>query len=62
MTVNDLNKGIWRWLLLAIITLIVLIIRIAENGFFQENDWLLYLILPVSSWYSWHYFRKNRTS
>ncbi|HPH86998.1 MAG TPA: hypothetical protein PKV76_00945 [Chitinophagales bacterium] len=55
---RDLNSKAIRWLLLAIVTLIILIIRTARDGFFHGKDWLLYLILIISIAYVRHYSRK----
>jgi Zn-dependent protease with chaperone function len=58
MMLRDLNSKAIRWLLLAIVTLIILIIRTARDGFFHGKDWLLYLILIISMAYVRHYSRK----
>jgi uncharacterized membrane protein len=38
----------YRWLILAIVTIIIISIRTYRYGFFHGKDWLLYLILCMS--------------
>lgn len=37
-----------RWSILAIVTIIILIVRTINYGFFHGKDWLLYVILLIS--------------
>ncbi len=48
-----------RWLLLALVTLIILIVRTVRYGFFHGKDWILYVILAVSVFYVLYYRNKN---
>lgn len=52
------NKDVVRWLLLALVTLIIIVVRTARYGFFQGKDWMLYVILPASVFYILYYRRK----
>lgn len=53
------NKDVLRWLLLALVTLIILVVRTARYGFFHGKDWMLYIILAVSVAYVLHYRKKR---
>ena len=48
-----------RWLILAIITIIILAIRTFNYGFFQGKDWFLYLILIISLGFALHHRKKQ---
>jgi hypothetical protein len=51
----------YRWLALALITVIVIIIKTVQVGFFKGKDPFLYLILLVSIYFVWHHRNKNQT-
>lgn len=44
-----------RWSILAIATIIILIFRTINYGFFHGKDWLLYLILFISISFAFYY-------
>ncbi|MBK9330659.1 MAG: hypothetical protein IPM95_15480 [Sphingobacteriales bacterium] len=53
------NKDVKRWLLLALVTLIIIVVRTIRYGLFQGKDWMLYAILMVSAFYISYYGKKK---
>jgi hypothetical protein len=58
MIPKDLKKNSLRWVALAVVTVIILVMRTGRNGFFRGKDWILYGILITSIGFA-TYYRKR---